>query len=94
MTSLLLVACHAATAIDSKIIEITVKHPSQGDEVLNKQLFVHLDTDGHIHSYSMEVDSVICLDVQCEVIPVRLYFQLIKIVRVGQTKADSNRRAC
>ncbi len=56
---------------------IHVSHPSHPGEQLTKTLIAHLDATGDIQAYSMEVDSVICLDVQCEIIPVKLYWDEI-----------------
>jgi len=53
--------------------DIEVPHPSFPTGSQQKEeLLVYVDKNNNVISYEMEVESVVCLDTKCEIIPVRL----------------------
>lgn len=58
--------------------DLELRHPGlPGEALWQRQLVMRLDDQDRILSYEMEVDSVFCLDTKCEVIPVRLYWDVL-----------------
>jgi hypothetical protein len=57
---------------------IKANHPSlQAEGPLELMLVQQLDSNGWSDGFSIEIDSVICRDVQCEIIPVGIQFDAI-----------------
>ena len=61
----------------TRTLEIEIRHPGHGDQILKKQLVAGLDPNGDVTSYSMVVESVVCLDVECKVIQVTLQWDVL-----------------
>lgn len=61
--------------IHERVIEVT--HPGRASQPFRKTLVAQLNANGDVTSYSMVVDSVVCLDVRCEVIPVTLRWDVM-----------------
>ena len=57
--------------------QVQLNDPIHQSGQLTKLLVSHRDINGDISGYSMVVDSVVCLDVKCEVIPVTLYWDVM-----------------
>jgi len=61
-----------------RTFDLEIIHPSFPDNFpQKKELLVYMDERAYVLAYAMEVESVICLETKCEVIPVQLLWNAI-----------------